>query len=637
LQDVTNDKFTYPYNGKRYRDKFLKIELPDGREGWVFNGGIHLKQKVGYIKRWIEVPDTRPDLMQNFKFANFKGKVMRYAIAKDLYQEIIESDVKDIQKLETYLAQAKEGDYTKILRKVLNELKKGAHAVNPKLESESKLHSIYKGLGEEDEQVRGILQNLIAGVANKLIEKKQIKIKETPAEKEEYIEEEIVIGAPDFSDFSRITNINSTTSSKTLNKAEIIVNTNPILREETVFPFPKRSNADFHLNIPLKSTTTATLKLGTQLINLFLQPGDDLTAAIEGNDLYSGLSFTGIGSDINNYLVAAANKFRHIEIELKRKIQYATPDEFKSYLKQVEINKLNYLEEYLGTHTLSEKMANYAKADIEYWYAFNLMNYPYEHPIYQNKPTPMDVPGNYYDFLGEVPLNNSVAIPNTYYLYFIQDYLSFVAPFKENKDLSRFDLADKYLKGETLYFYKSLQHSIAIKQDNNPSIAKDAYYFIKNCPNKLYGEYVKLAYQESRGMAEGMNAPDFNLVDVDGNMVSLSDYKGKVVFLDFWATWCQPCKRLLPAHQKLQNQFKNDSVVFLYVSMDRSANKWRNYLAKGTFPGKHLFSNKTMTKSYKVETLPYSVLIDADGKIVWQHTGGFSVQRTAQRILDLLQ
>ena len=176
-----------------------------------------------------------------------------------------------------------------------------------------------------------------------------------------------------------------------------------------------------------------------------------------------------------------------------------------------------------------------------------------------------------------------------------------------------------------------------MKQNNAPNTEKAAYDFINNCPYKLYGEYVKLAYQESRGIVEGMNAPEFELVDVDGNIVSLADFKGKVIFLDFWATWCRPCTRLLPAHQKLQKQFKNDNVAFLYISLDKHANKWRNYLANGTFPGVHLFANKNMVEKYNVESLPYSVLINADGKIVWQHTGGFSVTRTAQRILELLQ
>ncbi len=633
LQDVTNDRFSYAYKGKRYRDQFLKIELPDGRAGWVFNAGINLKQKVVYAKRWVEIPDTRPELMQNFKYANFKGKVMRYAIAKDLYQEIIKTGAIDVEKLEKYLAQAETGPYIEILRRVYEKTKREAKLFKTKKDNEAK--EIVENLKVQEQEIKAMLQNLTKDVVAELIKKQ--KAKQSLKNNTEEHPEEIIIPSPDFSTFSRITTINAKTSPKTFNKAEIIINTNPLLREETVFPFQKRANAKFHLNIPLKSTTTASIKLGNQLIDMYLQPGYDLDIEINGNDLYSGLIFSGKGSGINNYLLAAANKFKHIKIELERKIRYATPAEFKVYVKQLKANKLKFLREYLNTHSLTAEVIKYAKADIEYWYAFNLMNYPYEHPIFNNQTAPMEVPDNYYEFMGQIPLNNAGALPNKHYLYYIQDYLSFMAVLKENKNLSRFELADKYLKGKPLFFYKALQHSIALKRDNVPNAEKAAYHFINNCPYTLYGEFVKLAYQESKGIVEGMNAPDFELVDVHGDIVSLADYKGKVIFLDFWATWCRPCTRLLPAHQKLQNQFRKDNVAFLYVSLDRNANKWRDYLSKGTFPGKHLFANKEMVKSYKVETLPYSVLIDADGKIVWQHTGGFSVQRTAQRILDLLQ
>lgn len=634
LQDVTNDRFSYAYKGTRYRDQFLKIEVPDGREGWVFNSGINLKQKVIYVKKWVEIPDTRPELMRNFKYANFKGKVMSYAIAKDLYQTIIKNGVRDVAKLESYLAQAKDGPYIKILRRVYEKIKRDGK-LNKTKKEEAVSKEIVQKLEPQEQEIKDILHNLTANVAKSLVNKQ--KEKQNLNENIEDHPGELIIPSPDFSTFSRVTTIDAKTSSRTFNKAEIIINTNPLLREETVFPFPKRSNAQFHLNVPLKSTTTGSIKLGGQILNVYLQPGYDLDIAINGNDLFTGLVFTGKGSNINNYLVEAANKFRHITVELERKIRYSTPSEFKAYIKQVKANKLNFLKDYLQSHSLTAEVTKYAKADIEYWYAFNLMNYPYEHPIFNNQKAPMEVPNDYYQFMGEVALNNAGALPNKHYLYYIQDYLSFMATLSENKNLTRFELADKYLKGKPLFFYKALQHSIALKRDNVPDAEKAAYHFINNCPYKLYSEFVKLAHQESKGIVEGMGAPDFQLVDVNGDIVSLTDYKGKVIFLDFWATWCRPCTRLLPAHQKLQNQFKNDNVAFIYVSMDRNANKWRDYLAKGTFPGKHLFADKEMVKQYKVETLPYSVLIDGKGKIVWQHTGGFSVQRTAQRILELLQ
>ncbi len=637
LQDITNDRFGYPFQGKRYRDKFLKIELADGRIGWVFNGGINLKQKVVYTRKWVEIPDSRPELMRNFKYASFKGKVMHYAIAKDLYWDVIKNHEKDHSLLKDYLAKAEENSYTDIL--------KSAYAVMEKDTSDALV--IAKDLpipqqkivpkADSTKQILGLLKEITAQTATQLIDKKdkETATKEKPLET--ILPEEIVISPPDFSKYARITSIDGKTSRSTLNRPEIIINTNPLLREETTFPFPNSTETDFHFDVALKSSTTATIKLGKQSIDLYLQPSYDLNIAINGNDLYEGLSFTGKGSGINNYFVTAARLFKHIELELETNIRHTSPNDFKTFLKKVRTEKLQFLRTYLEGHTLSADVVKYAHANINYWYAFNLMNYPYEHPIFQNQPAPMEVPVDYYDFMEEVKINNASALPNKYYIYYLQDFLSFQVRKEENKGLSKFEVADKYLKGKPLYFYKALQHSVEIKRTNNAMAERDAYDFIDNCPYELYREFVKLAYHESRGIVTGMDAPAFNLLDAQGNSVSLSAYKGKVVFLDFWATWCKPCLRLVPAHQKLQAQFKSDNIVFLYVSTDRNATNWKNHVAKGTFPGKHVLANTKMIEQYKVETLPYSMLIDTNGKIVWHHLGGFSVQRTTQRILDLLQ
>ena len=637
LQDITNDRFAYPYDGKRYRDKFLKIELPDGRIGWVFRGGINLKPKVVYAKKWVEIPDPRPELMRNFKYANFKGKVMHYAIAKDLYWDVLKKGEKDLTLLKDYLGKATENPYTDIL--------KSAYAV---LEKDTTQRTIAKVdlpiprkifIAEKDstQQIAGLLKEITTQTATNLIQKKDgnaLPKKATPIIEPE---EEIVIEVPDFSKFARVTSFSGKASRGVQVRPEIIINTNPLLREETTFLFPNRAEKDFHFDIALKSSTTATLKLGKQSVDLYLQPSFDLKVSVKGNDLFQDLTFSGKGNEINNYLVAAAYAFNHIELELETNIRYATPIAFKTFLTEVRNQKLKFLRNFLQSHLLTAELIKYAHAEINYWYAFNLMNYPYEHPIFQNKPIPMPVPVDYYDFMEDIGVNNASALPNKYYIYYLQDFLSFQAAKSENKGLSKFELADKYLKGKPLYFYKALQHSVEIKRANNPIVERKAYEFIHNCPYELYSEFVKLAYHENKGIVVGMDAPAFEVVDANGQTVKLSDFKGKVVFIDFWATWCKPCLRMVPAHQKLQNQFKSDNVVFLYISTDRNANSWKNFVRKGTFPGKHLLANSKMIDQYQVESLPYSILVDTTGKIVWHHIGGFGVERTTQRILELLQ
>jgi peroxiredoxin len=76
-----------------------------------------------------------------------------------------------------------------------------------------------------------------------------------------------------------------------------------------------------------------------------------------------------------------------------------------------------------------------------------------------------------------------------------------------------------------------------------------------------------------RALELGLPAPDFTFPDLNGKVVSLSDYKGKVVFINIWATWCLPCREEMPSMQKLYDQFKGEAFEILAVSIDSAGRK----------------------------------------------------------------
>jgi peroxiredoxin len=628
LQDITNERFLYAYKGLRYSDYFVKVEAPDGQWGWVYKGGIRLKEKVIYAKKQIEVPVRTPEVMRRFKYADFKGEVLHYAIAKDFYQDFLTKKI-DIGSLRDYLEKAPKSNYSTILEASLN---------NFQLENECYEEEYVRVLSEEQLQIfqnscsnRTILQQLPT-----LNRGKQKKVAERGMNKDWKIDK------PNFEDFSAMTTITGLRSATTLTKPTLIINTNPLLREGTNFLYPEKLASTFRYDFTLNSNTTGQIKLGKEEIDIYLEKGDSLEINLAGNQLYEGLQFKGKGSAINNYLVAAAKQFQGIEPQLLEQIRHAKPDEFKLYLKGVRDKKQLFLSEYCKNNELDPVKIAFLQSDIEYWYAFNLMNYPYEHPIFHNQKAPMELPATYYDFLEELPINNKYALPSKNYLYFLQDYLSHKARNRENRNLSLYEVAKRYLEGEPLYFYQALQISLEIQQRNATNIEPKIRKFFANCPLPLYREYIKLAYNEGKGIVLGRNAPSFELKDVNGKSVALSDYKGKVVLLDFWATWCAPCLHQIPSHQKLQKQFKNQEVVFLYISMDKNKNAWRQFVQNKNLAGIHLTADLEEQKSaiaekYKVSSLPYTLLISPEGKIAWHHTGGYSVSQLGQKIADLLQ
>lgn len=118
------------------------------------------------------------------------------------------------------------------------------------------------------------------------------------------------------------------------------------------------------------------------------------------------------------------------------------------------------------------------------------------------------------------------------------------------------------------------------------------------------------------------NITDLNQEDkVDTNFDDLVKmYEGKVIYLDFWASWCGPCKKEMPHAVKLQEEFKGKDVAFVYISTDRDKTAWMNAIEKYQVTGEHYRVNKNvytqMNEKFNVQYIPRYVLIDKEGNVV---------------------
>jgi peroxiredoxin len=127
-------------------------------------------------------------------------------------------------------------------------------------------------------------------------------------------------------------------------------------------------------------------------------------------------------------------------------------------------------------------------------------------------------------------------------------------------------------------------------------------------------------YNPSSGsqLAKGLPAPDFSLPDLDGQMVGLADYKGKVVLLNIWATWCPPCVDEMPSMEKLYQALQGEGFEILAVSIDESgAQDVLPFMKKHklSFPAL-IDSRGTLKGLYQTSGVPESFIIDKDGIVV---------------------
>ena len=120
----------------------------------------------------------------------------------------------------------------------------------------------------------------------------------------------------------------------------------------------------------------------------------------------------------------------------------------------------------------------------------------------------------------------------------------------------------------------------------------------------------------------GTSAPDFSLVDVNGKVVTLKQFRGKVVFLDFWAPWCDPCREELPALDALYKKYSNEGLEIIGIDIDSSEKLVTEFLQKVPVTFTVLIDKKgIIRRGYNFRTLPTAFIIGKDGVIRYVQMG----------------
>jgi peroxiredoxin len=138
-----------------------------------------------------------------------------------------------------------------------------------------------------------------------------------------------------------------------------------------------------------------------------------------------------------------------------------------------------------------------------------------------------------------------------------------------------------------------------------------------------------------RNLAVGKAAPDVEASDLDGKKVKLSSYRGKVVVLDIWATWCGPCRAMIPHEREMVKKLEKKPFALISVSADDKKETLQEFLTKESMPWTHWWdgtSGPVMT-AYKVEFFPSIYVIDAKGVIRHKHIRGADLEKAVEELI----
>jgi thiol-disulfide isomerase/thioredoxin len=143
-------------------------------------------------------------------------------------------------------------------------------------------------------------------------------------------------------------------------------------------------------------------------------------------------------------------------------------------------------------------------------------------------------------------------------------------------------------------------------------------------------------YIERTDLVRARMAPAFTVTTLDGHHLSFDELAGKVVLIDFWATWCGPCREALPHLQKIARQFAGQPFAVISVSLDTDEGKWKEFVARN---GMSWFQYRdggwdgTLAKQFGVTAIPATFTIDADGVMEDQHVGDANIEGKLKKLI----
>lgn len=347
---------------------------------------------------------------------------------------------------------------------------------------------------------------------------------------------------------------------------------------------------------------------GRESTVMYLQGGDQLNLQLNTQQFDETLSYEGEGAGRNNYLAA-----KYLAME---KLQPSAREDY-SLNEEEFVAKMDSYESdisaMLDTTQLSSTFKTYEKKNIKYEFLRKRKNYEAFHQYYAGKSDFKASESYNKQFEGiDVTNEEDFAMVPSYRDFVTLHYLDgemdeAVAKLKETESTV---IKNKVVKDLVSYLSPGIEDLGSVVSDLS-NLTTDSTV-VQTIQNK---------YAQMKNLTRGNPSPEFRLENIEGDIVSLEDLRGKNLYVDVWATWCGPCKREIPYLKELEAEYHDQNVEFVSISVDerKDFEKWQNMVAEKELKGIQLISengwNTDFVRRYMIRGIPRFILIDADGVI----------------------
>jgi len=342
--------------------------------------------------------------------------------------------------------------------------------------------------------------------------------------------------------------------------------------QDTSYSTTVNANGTFTISFILDSATYLNFGHGVETTAMFVKPDDKIHLTIDTELFDETIKYDGSSSSsflAKKYLLEEANDF------FGEVYYMSSAEEYKAYLDSYKTSVINEFGDITDSTFINREITGIDK-DIDYFIGRQkkLSEYSEDEKTYMWETKDITRDFNFYTALDSLNSTDFNAMTEKYTAAFESSLnkvtdAEFVVKAKERITKT----ADSWLERKTAV-------------DNMPE--------------------------------EGEPAIDFNYPDTDGNEFSLASFKGNLVYVDVWATWCGPCKAEIPSLQKLEVDYHGKDITFMSVSVDTEKEAWEKMVAEKELGGVQLWADgwSKITKDYAIFGIPRFMLFDAEGNVI---------------------
>jgi len=382
----------------------------------------------------------------------------------------------------------------------------------------------------------------------------------------------------------------------------------------------------FSKNIDGSAYYTVSLVEARMEFTVFVLPGDTLFMTAEMQNFYDSQKFSGNASIYNSYLVDYTKGSNAFQQDLKIVFAKSEAVAMAAVDSVRNANQERFTEFSKNIGDVDPQFEKVENARILYESALLRSIYPMYFEYFAK--SSFEPSAEYSSYLGELDLNNEDLLSLGIYKAFLSTYVNVkMEDFYKDSTLQatnpsaivhRLDVIKTTFTSSKiieLLVFEAVRDQVS----QNGISEYDLYYdsFKNLCPNQKFQAEIDEMLNEWKHLKKGADAYEFTFVDMQGNNVSMSDFKGKYVYVDVWATWCSPCRAEIPHLKRIEKEFHGKNVVFISISVDQTQEPWSAMVESDQLKGVQLWAGqaKEFSTFYKITGIPRFMLFDQEGKI----------------------